>query len=274
MRLETFRAADLTAAFAMARHALGEDAMITHSRIVREGLGTAHEVVAADASDIQQFRRLLNPEPPRLGARRAGTGGQRPFVVSLIGPTGAGKTTTVAKLAVSELTFVGREVGLISLDTYRAGAIEQLGGFADAAELRLEVVFEPSQISEAFKRLAGCDIVIVDTPGRGPKGQDGDWQRMLRQLGPDETHLVVPATTRLDLAPRLLESYKRVRPTHALLTKLDEVPNDAEIAHLAAALELPMRYVTDGQEVPADLHPAGPRVFPTLTVAPEFSATT
>ncbi len=273
MRLETFRASDLTTAFSLARKALGEDAMITHARLVRDGRSTAHEVVACDAADLLAFRQMLSPEAPAIGRSRVRGGTARPYMVALVGPTGAGKTTTVAKLAVNENAFAGREVGLISLDTYRAGAIEQLSGFADAAELRLEVVFEPTDIPGALKRMAGCDVVIIDTPGRGPKGQDGDWRAILQELQPDETHLVVPATTRVDLAPRLLATYAATQPTHALLTKLDEVPNDASIAHLAAALDLSMRFITDGQDVPADLHPAGPRVFPTLSIAPELLAT-
>jgi flagellar biosynthesis protein FlhF len=231
------------------------------------------EVLAAAPTEIRRFHRLLAPEPPSIGASRSGRGGRsQPFHIALVGPTGAGKTTTAAKLAVHAEAFGSRRVGFLALDTYRAGAIEQLQGYADAAELPLEIVYDAAEVAGARRRLASCDVIIIDTPGRGPHGTDPAWRVILRSIQPQETHLVVPATMRIDLAAALTREFAAAGATHALLTKLDEVPNDAMVAQLAGQLALPLRWVTDGQNIPADLHTAGPLLLETLDVAPRRMA--
>jgi flagellar biosynthesis protein FlhF len=268
MRLETFKGRDLSTVCAEARKAIGDDALIVHSRASREGGRTWIEVTAADPRDVSSFMRLLTPESlptfPPLGSRR---GGVRPFTLALVGPTGAGKTTTAAKLAIHPDAFGSQRVGFITLDTYRAGALEQLQSYSDAAEIPLEVVYDAREVDGALKRLASCEVIIVDTPGRGPRNDSTAWRTILRALRPDETHLVVPATMRADLLNRVRNEYGAATVTHALLTKLDEVPSDTAVAEIAARLSLPARWVTDGQEVPTDLSSAGPRVLGTLGIA-------
>lgn len=275
MRLETFRGRDLASVSADVRRAFGEDAMIAHSRIVREGPRTVFEIVAADAYDIAEFRDMLEPVAPALGSAFASSRGKpAPFRLALVGPTGSGKTTTAAKLAVHAEAFGNRRVGFLTLDTYRAGALEQLQGYADAAQIPLEIVYEPRELDGALKRLGTCEIIIIDTPGRSPNdaGKFPPWRELLRRIRPAETHLAVPATLRLDLAAQLREEYVAMGATHAILTKLDEVPNDATIAQLAASVSLPTRWITDGQEVPTNLRAAGPRVLGTLGIAPRRAA--
>ncbi|MHB1310441.1 MAG: flagellar biosynthesis protein FlhF [Gemmatimonadaceae bacterium] len=265
MQLEAFRGRDLTTVFHEARRSLGDDAMILHSHTVSDGMRPMIEVLAAAPTEIRRFHRLLATEPPAVGSSR-GTrhGGTQPFHIALVGPTGAGKTTTAAKLAVHAEGFGGRRVGFLALDTYRAGAIEQLQGYADVAEMPLEVVYDASEVPGARRRLASCEVIIVDTPGRGPRDIDPAWRGVLHEIRPAETHLVVPATMRLDLAAALARVYAAAGVTHALLTKLDEVPKDAMVAQLAGQLALPMRWVTDGQNIPVDLHAAGPLLLEML----------
>src|SRR5690606_37650306 len=116
--------------------------------------------------------------------------------------TGAGKTTTLAKLATNPAAFGEWKVGVLTLDTYRAGALEQLMAFADAAGLPLEVAYEAAEVPGALKRLSRCDVVLVDTPGRSPRSVElnARWSSSLDALAPDEVHLVVPASLRPDLA--------------------------------------------------------------------------
>lgn len=269
MRLETFRGRDLATMFLEARALLGDDAMILHSRTVTDGVRPMIEVMAAAPNDIRRFHQLISPEPPVLTRRGTGRdGNSSPFMIALVGPTGAGKTTTAAKLAVHADAFGARRVGFLALDTYRAGAIEQLQGYADAADLPLEIVYDASEVAGARKRLSACDVIIIDTPGRGPRGADPVWRWVLRSMQPTETHLVVPATMRVDLAAALGREYAAAGATHALLTKLDEVPNNAIVAQLAGQLTLPLRWATDGQNIPADLRAAGPLLAESLDVAP------
>jgi flagellar biosynthesis protein FlhF len=187
-----------------------------------------------------------------------GRGRSGPLIVGLVGPTGAGKTTTAAKLALHPRAFGGRTVGLITLDTFRVGALEQMAQYAEVTDLPLEVVYDAREMPGALQRLETCDVVIVDTPGRSPRSKDANhqWQAMFRAASADEVHLVVPASMRPDLLPTLVASLSGCRITHACLTKLDELHDDRAVADLAARLQWPMRWVTTGQAVPNDLHPA------------------
>ena len=163
---------------------------------------------------------------------------------------------------------------MVTLDTYRAGAVAQLETYAEVARLPLEVAYDAADVRGALARLAHCDVVIVDTPGRGPRTSDDDapWRALLAALAPDEVHLVIPATRRTELAEGLRDRLDALLVaesdprgvTHALLTKLDEVPDDDGVAALAAQLDLPVRWVAEGQDIPADLAAGAPRLLAAL----------
>lgn len=264
MRPERFRGADLSRVSDRARRSLGDDVMILHTRTVREGGVPMVEVLAAPASSIDRARAQLEPTAFPVSMRRAdGT----PYRIALVGPTGAGKTTTAAKLAVRRGTFGAARVGLLTIDTYRVGGMEQLATYADLGAVPFEVVYEPGEVASALKRLSSCDVIIVDTPGRSPASAEltERWRSLLDALDPDEVHLVLPATLRTDLAIDVARSYRTTREhrgaTHLLVSKLDEVPRETGIADLALSLDMPTRWVTDGQDVPADLKPGVQRVL-------------
>jgi flagellar biosynthesis protein FlhF len=173
-----------------------------------------------------------------------------------VGPTGAGKTTTLAKLANHPDAFGGRRVGLLCLDTYRVGAVEQARIYAELSRLPFEAVHEPGDTPRALRRLRGCDVVLVDTAGRGPAAaRDLDETgEALARIGPGEVHLVLPAGLRADQARRVVAAWKARGATHVLPTKLDECPDDPTPFDLALHHRLRVRWSCDGQEVPADLH--------------------
>jgi flagellar biosynthesis protein FlhF len=273
MRLETFRGATWSTVFAHARRTVGDDVMIVSTQTVRAPDGSAQvEIIAASARELEKFRRRIEPRPVReqLGRKT------KPYVIALVGPTGAGKTTTLAKMAVHPEVFAERRVGFLSLDTYRAGAPEQLQAYADVAGVPMEVVYDARDLDAARKRLSDCDVILVDTPGRSPRAQHFDqaWRKLLARLQPDETHLVVPATIRHDLAAGIHEAFLPSEPTHLLITKCDETPNDAGLAELTAALDLPVRWLADGQEVPTDIMAGGARILASLgRLATQLAAT-
>jgi flagellar biosynthesis protein FlhF len=258
MQFESFSGTDLRRVFDEARSVLGDDAIIVRSEMRRDAVHTRVEVIAARAMDIERLRQRLSPETPVLQKSLGGRGQFGPYVVALVGPTGAGKTTTAAKLALHADAFGHNRVGLLTLDTFRVGAIEQMQAFAEIAELRLEVVYDEREAIGALQRLDDCDVVIVDTPGRGPRSHadSARWQALLKPLSPDEVHLVVPATIRTDIAVALRNAYAACAPTHAIISKADEVPEDGGLAALAASLDLPARWMTDGQSIPDDLQAA------------------
>jgi flagellar biosynthesis protein FlhF len=239
---------------------------VVSSRRVSADPSTGFELVAADsASSIPRRRHEPLPvrEPARSGigpapdidpADRDG----RSLVIALVGPTGAGKTTTIAKLANHPHVFGGHSVGMLCLDTYRIGAVEQSRIYAELSRIPLEVVYETQELKRALRRLAGCEVVLVDTAGRGPaaRGDVAATCVALRELAPHEVHLTLPAGLQTRLARRLVDDYREWGVTHLLPTKLDELPGDSSLFDLAASCGLPVRWAADGQEVPADLRAA------------------
>lgn len=265
MLLETFHGTDLRRVFDDARRALGDDVLIVRSAVHKEGPGTRVEVIAARQQDLHALRQRLEPTVP-APARGVNGRTRHPLVLALVGPTGAGKTTVAAKLALHRAVFGSRKVGLLTLDTYRVGALEQMQQYAEVTNLPLEVLYDAREIPAAMKRLEDRDVVIVDTPGRSPRARDanGQWQALLRALAPDEVHLVLPATLRPDAVSAVAQSLSACRCTHALLTKVDELHDERAIADVAARVDLPIRWIGDGQTVPEDLHPSRARILGAL----------
>jgi flagellar biosynthesis protein FlhF len=207
--------------------------------------------------------QLVRPTRPGQSVRAFGV--TRPRVVALVGPTGAGKTTTIAKLATHVDAFGSQHVGLLTLDTHRAAGYEQLLAYADAAGLACAIAYDANEVVQAMRRLNSCDVILVDTAGRGPAArQQHDVRQLLAALRPDEVHLVVPATVRLDLLEGIRAAHAAMRPTHTILTKLDEVPSDRMLGAMAHRLQLPLQWVTDGQNVPTDLRTAGAPILAPL----------
>lgn len=258
MQLRKFRGRELAAVMKRVRETLGEDAMIIRT-LGAPGGGV--EVIAAPAPDLERFRNRL-----------AGATASKPVTprtVALVGPPGVGKTSAIVKLALAPVAFGGRRVGLLTLDTFRAGAVEELQTYAEIAGLELEVVYDRSEVLPALKRLRGCDVTFIDTPGRtlSPGESEPEWRTILEAIDPDETHLVLPAGLRMDVARELRERFRSLGCSHALFTKLDEVPGDAGLADLAIALDLPVRWLSDGQHIPGSLRPAEKRILGALGVS-------
>jgi len=262
---ERFRGSDLSRVADRARRMLGDDVMILHTRAVRDGGVPMVEVLAAPSTTIDRVRARLEPTPFPLNMRRADG---RPYCIALVGPTGAGKTTTAAKLAVRRGMFGAARPGLLTIDTYRVGGMEQLATYADLADVPFEVVYDAREVDAAMRRLSGtCDVIIIDTPGRSPASAEltERWRSLLDALDPDEVHLVIPASLRADLAVDIGRAYRATRhhcgATHLILSKIDEVPRATGISDLALSLEMPTRWVTDGQDVPGDLKPGVPKLL-------------
>jgi len=272
MLLETYRGRDLSRVLARVRATLGADAILVRTRRVRKGSGEIVEVVATTGEELEAFRKRLEREPLRLAGRSPLRRGPR--IVALVGPAGAGKTTTIAKLALHPVAFGDKRVGLITLDTYRVAALEQLATYAEIMDIPLEVVYGAAEIGPALERLGDRDVILVDTPGRAPNlPVDGrSWRALLERIGPDEVHLVIPASVRVDVALATREAFASCGVTHALLTKLDEVPGECGVVGLAEVLNLPARWVSTGQEVSTDLHPASQRLLASLCGRAQFLA--
>jgi len=190
----------------------------------------------------------------RLAASDFSRAGRRARRVAFVGPTGAGKTTTLAKLAARAQLEHGRRVGLVTIDTYRIGAVPQLRAYADILGVPLEVASTPDELSHALARLADRDVVFVDTIGRSPMGGGVDaLVPFMAVAGADEVHLVIAATTRMQDSLRAARSFARLVPDRLVVTKLDETDDREAVTALASATSLPLAWLGTGQEVPDDI---------------------
>ena len=180
-------------------------------------------------------------------------GGRR--VVALVGPTGVGKTTNLAKLAALFSVTEHAKVGLITADTYRVAATDHLRVYANIIGLEMKVVKSPQQATTALAAFADCDLVLMDTAGGSPFNEEqmGDVQAVLEGAGPHETVLLISAATPLEDMRNILERFACLRPTSLLFTKLDETRRYGALLSMAAAAGLPLSYFSIGQNVPDDI---------------------
>jgi len=182
-------------------------------------------------------------------------------VVALVGPTGVGKTTTIAKLAADFNLIKGKRVALVTIDTYRIAAVDQLRTYADIIRIPLDVVFTPENLQHALKKHEDKDLILIDTAGRSPKNS-GHLSELGGFISGDssiETHLVLSATTRFqDLLDIVSEFNSAVRVDRLLFTKLDETSVYGSILNLIQRTKKPLSYVTVGQNVPDDIEVADP----------------
>ena len=181
-------------------------------------------------------------------------------IAMVVGPTGVGKTTTLAKLAGQFGMQDNCRVGLITVDTYRVAAVEQLRTYAEIIDLPMKVVTNAAQLQEALDSFIDCDLVLIDTAGRSPN--DAQSLSELKQLTeaacPDHIYLVLSLSSGASALRVAAERFASVRPTSLVMTKLDEASGCGGLLSAARDIGLPISYFTTGQEVPRDIEPANP----------------
>jgi flagellar biosynthesis protein FlhF len=182
-------------------------------------------------------------------------------VVALVGPTGVGKTTTIAKLAAHFRLREKHRVGLITVDTYRIAAVEQLRTYADIIDLPMQVVSTPREMREAAARMADLDLVLMDTAGRSPRDEVKlhELKMFLAEAQADEVHLVLATVAGAAALQRTAERFAEVGTTALILTKLDEATSLGNLLPLLRGSRLPLSYLTNGQNVPDDIAAAESR---------------
>jgi flagellar biosynthesis protein FlhF len=192
-------------------------------------------------------------------------------IVALVGPTGVGKTTTIAKLAA--LYTVGRKakIALVTIDTFRVGAVEQLKTYSRIMGVPLEVASTPKELEKALAAHTDKDLVLIDTVGRSPKDKETieGLRSMLDSSFTIETHLCVAATTRERELRGSVESFKALPISRLLFTKLDESSSFGSIVNLQIENKLPLSYFTRGQRVPEDIEPASGKKVADLILGEE-----
>ncbi len=186
-------------------------------------------------------------------------------VKMFIGPTGVGKTTTLAKLAARYSIMKKRSVGLITTDNFRIAAAEQLGTYAKIMGLRMERASTRETFNKALKSFDDRDIILVDTPGRA-RPDDG-YLNQLEQSLPDqtiETNLLINATGSEDHLENIVSGYSRFRIDHLIVTKIDESRRFGMLYDIISKTKKPVRYLTCGQNVPQDIEEVTPGIMANL----------
>jgi len=181
--------------------------------------------------------------------------GSRPWVIALIGPTGVGKTTTLAKMATHPAILGRKRVALVSADTYRIAAVEQLKTFASIAGIPMEAVYRPPDIRRSIERFRDRDVILIDTAGRSQNNRDqlNDLVAFMEYAKPDEVHLVLSVSTRLDDQLDVINKFKAAGAQRLLFTKLDETTNFGMILNVCFHERKPISLLTCGQNVPDDI---------------------
>ncbi len=188
-------------------------------------------------------------------AREGGGISAQTRIVYIAGPTGVGKTTTIAKLAAEQMFKHKRKVGFITSDTYRISAIEQLRTYASILNVPLEVVQSPGDLQRAFQKLESCDLILMDTAGRNYRNEllVSELQALIAPAENSETYLVLSLTSKyMDMA-EITDNFSQYKLDKVIFTKADETGSFGSIFSLLHRYPLKYSYITNGQNVPDDL---------------------
>lgn len=224
-------------------------------------------VLAADATGELKADASLNTALRELQANLAerlpvaepfGVDRTRPQTIALVGPTGVGKTTTVAKLAADFSLKQQLRVGLITLDTYRIAAVDQLQTYAEIIDLPMQVAHSSEALATMLHQMRDYDVILLDTAGSSPRDEQriNELRTVLEQAEVEEVCLVLSCTAGGRSNRRAAEQFRAVGASSLILTKLDEADTLGGLFSTLRNGELSIRYLTDGQNVPDDIQNA------------------
>ena len=175
--------------------------------------------------------------------------------IALIGPTGVGKTTTIAKLAGRLSLIEKKKVGLITIDTYRIGAVEQLKTYAEIMDIPFKVVITLKEMEESIKELKDCDVILIDTTGRSSKNtmQISELRAFIQKVNADNISLVISGTTKNKDIDTILKGYGEINYENIIITKLDETNSYGCIYNIIKKSNKHITFLSTGQNVPNDI---------------------
>lgn len=225
------------------------------SKILKKSISENDEKPAKEKMRAMNLMKKVIPFEGEINLQTEG-----PKMVAFVGPTGVGKTTTIAKVAADYAIRKNKKVALVSLDTYRLGAVDQLQIYGDIMQLPVEVAGGKNELREIVNKHSDKDLILIDTTGRSHR--DKDYSRQLKEIfdaiGGVETHLVLSVTSQEKLFSKTYQQFSPVGVDRVLFTKLDEGLNFGSLFNFSVRNRVPLSYFTAGQNVPEDLEVAAP----------------
>jgi len=206
------------------------------------------------------LKDMINVTIPKLEGR-----------IVLVGPTGVGKTTTIAKIAGRLALVEKKKVGLVTVDTYRIGAVEQLKTYADIMNIPFKVVYNMKDMENAIESMNDCEVVLIDTTGRSSKNkmQISELRTFVEKADTKNIHLVLSSTTKNKDIKYIIEGYQILHYNSIIVTKLDETSTYGSVLNILETAQLPLSFVTTGQNVPDDLRQLSPDKLISLILGEE-----
>lgn len=234
----------------------------------------AKEIAAAVVRSLNERLsrdQARDPEAIRLHLRKAleeriptsgpiAVAGDLPRRLMFVGPTGVGKTTTIAKIAAQMRLRGNATVGFITTDVYRMAAVEQLRHYAEILQFPLKVADTPAELARAVKAFSDRDLTLIDTAGRSQNDElkINELRSFVEAAQAHEVHLVMSLTSDAKALCRVIEKFMPLSVTQIVLTKLDEVETFGLILNVMALVDKKLSYVTFGQEAHKDIEPGSP----------------
>ena len=228
-----------------------------------------YDQVGSTMDDLDEYSKIRAAITQLLSTKKVlnqNIKGQK--CLSLIGPTGVGKTTTIAKLAANYLNKFGGKIALITIDTYRIAAVEQLKVYGEIMRLPVEIVIKPSDLTRALEKFREYDLILIDTAGRSPKNSD-DIREMADFLLPHpsiEHHLLLSAVSREQEIFETINSFSILPFSSTIFSKIDECNQLGVILNTHIKMQTPISFLTNGQRVPEDIIAATPNRIAELIV--------
>lgn len=225
------------------------------NQIVDEAEKVLHSGSSVDyiLSNIYQKLILKFEQPDTIDLS-----GKKPRVIFFIGPTGVGKTTTLAKIASRYKVDKEKKVAFLTADTYRIAATEQLRVYANILDAPMSIIYSAEEMNDAIERVSDYDLVFVDTAGFSHRNEDqcADMKKLIEGLDENyekEVYLVLSATTKYRDLLEIVDIYKEIAEYKLIFTKLDETITYGNILNIKLYSGAKLSYMTTGQNVPDDI---------------------
>lgn len=241
----------------------------TYSRLIESGLSERLACKIIEKAGVEELAEMPGPQSEfevirdlmkrvLLCKGEIELGGKRTKKVVFVGPTGAGKTTTIAKLAADFALRQNKKVVLVTLDTYRMGAVDQLRIYGDIMRVPVETAENERELKAIVQKHADKDLLLIDTAGKShlERGYSEQLRVMLKDLGDVETQLVLSVTAQEKIFQESVKQFSPLGIDRVLFTKLDEGMSFGPLFNFSLRTRIPFSYFTMGQKVPEDIEVA------------------